>query len=68
MCFPSLELGGLAFVATSILIPVILHYSVYKSILTVKETLVHFVLGIAAFCLMVIATYYSSLSLIQNLM
>ena len=65
---PSLALGGFAFVATSILIPVIIHYSVYKSTMRNKEKLVHFLLGLAAFLLMVVATFFSVMKLINDIL
>lgn len=64
---PSFALGGFAFVATSILIPVIIHYSVFRSTMHTKEKMVHLFLGLAAFLLMVVATFFSVLKLISDI-
>ena len=64
---PSFALGGFAFVATSILIPVIIHYSVFRSTMRTKEKMVHLFLGLAAFLLMVVATFFSVLKLISDI-
>ncbi|KAK8819844.1 hypothetical protein WA538_001949 [Blastocystis sp. DL] len=59
--------GGFAFVATSILIPVVIHFCVYRTTLTQKQRTAHFALGTAAFVLMVVATYFSTVTLIRNM-
>lgn len=61
-------LGGFAFVATSILIPVIIHYLVFRSTMSSKQKTIHLLLGSAAFALMMVATYFSAASLINNLL
>ena len=65
---PLMVVGGLAFVATSILIPVLIHYSVFKTTMTSKDKCIHFVLGMIAFLVMVISTYFSALSVINSIM
>lgn len=64
----SFGLGGLAFVATSILIPVLIHFSIYRSVMSIREKVIHVVLALIAFLLMIIATYFSTVSLVQNML
>lgn len=61
-------IGGFAFVATSILIPVIVHFLVFKQTMSTKQKMIHLLLGTASFLLMVVATYFSAASLIKNLL
>ena len=60
-------LGGFAFVATSILIPVVIHYSVFKSTMRRRQVITHVILGVAAFLLMVIATVFSTVKLVESM-
>ena len=68
LLFPLLAFGGFAFVATSILIPVVIHFLVFKQTMSTKQKMIHLLLGTASFLLMVVATYFSAASLVKNLL
>ena len=53
--------------ATSILIPVVLYYSVFKSTMKNQQKLIHAAVGLGAFLLMVIATVFSTINLVDSM-
>ena len=61
--FPSFTLGGFAFVVTSMIIPVMIHYLLFKDSMSFKGYFMHGLIFLSSVLIMVVSSYYSLIEL-----